>query len=64
MEQLTDDEIQRRLKNLTKKGTALYEKRVSSFDKRFKLLVDKGGLDENFYENHKHYYGLGYYGDT
>ena len=64
MKQLTDEEIQQRLKNLTEKGTDLYERRVFSFDKRFKLLVDKGGLDESTYENHRHYYGLGYYGDT
>lgn len=64
MKQLTDDEVKKRIENLTEKGTELYQKRISNFDKRFKLLVDKGGLDESIYENHKHYYGIGYFGDV
>ncbi|MDI6047537.1 hypothetical protein [Flavobacterium yafengii] len=38
-----------------------YEERVRQFDKKFKLLLDKGGLNKQTYENHRHFYALGYY---
>jgi len=38
-----------------------YEERVKEFDKKFKVLVDKGGLSKETYENHRHFYALGYY---
>lgn len=38
-----------------------YQARKKEFDERFKILVDKGGLDKQVYENHKHFYCLGYY---
>ena len=38
-----------------------YDERVKAFDKRFKILVEKGGLNKQTYENHRHFYGLRYY---
>ncbi len=38
-----------------------YLKKVEEFDKRFRILVDKGGLPEQRYLSDRHYYGMGYY---
>ena len=38
-----------------------YLNRLEEFDKKFKILVEKGGLNRQTYENHRHFYCLGYY---
>lgn len=38
-----------------------YHDRGNDFDRRFMLLVTKGGLNYQTYRNHRHYYCLGYY---
>jgi hypothetical protein len=36
-----------------------YDKRVKEWDRKFNLLVDKGGMPQSQYDVSRHYYGLG-----
>ena len=38
-----------------------YNTKKKEFDTKFIILVEKGGLDKQVYENHRHFYCLGYY---
>ena len=57
------DVEQQLMKNetLKEKQSEDYFNKLKEFDKRFKILVDKGGLNRQTYENHRHFYCLGYY---
>ena len=39
----------------------IYSKRKKEWDEKFKILVEKGGLSKEVYENHREIYCLGYY---
>jgi hypothetical protein len=39
----------------------VYQKRKEEFDKKFKILVEKGGLPLEVYKSHRQMYCLGYY---
>ena len=39
----------------------LYRNKCEQFDNKFLILVKKGGLSLEVYENHRHIYALGYY---
>lgn len=53
---------QNEFKILESNADPLYKERAKEFDDRFYILVKKGGLPLDIYNDNKHIYCLGYFG--
>ncbi len=53
---------QNEFKILESNADPLYKERAKEFDDKFYILVKKGGLPLDIYNDNKHIYCLGYFG--